>query len=94
MADKALYLIPEADYSNRCSYGEQIENQNHIHSHNGTQITSKRTIPYILGTNSHNTEQGYHNLPLIRKFGPPNLSYLRRETNVDSVDAFPPLFPM
>ena len=37
VADKAFNLIPEADYSNRYSYDEQIKLQNHIYSHNGTQ---------------------------------------------------------
>ena len=51
VADKALNLISKADYSNRYSYGEQIEFQNHIYSHNGTQNHAKHIIMLKLRTN-------------------------------------------
>ena len=41
----------------------------------------------------HVRGSGYYTLPPLNKFGPPNLFYLRVETNVDTDVAFPLLFP-
>ena len=51
VADKALNLISKAEKSNRYSYGEQVEIQNHIFSHNGTQNHIKTHNHIIFRTN-------------------------------------------